>query len=113
MTDPVESPDRRAFLGYTGATALLTSRFAAAWAGETGKPGAADTERALRDLAERLEGDLLLPGDALFEPVRTIGWNVAVPERRPDPILGHFLTEALRGLPGRPPGSSQAARTPD
>lgn len=87
MTDPVESPDRRAFLGYTGATALLTSRFAAAWAGETGKPGAADTERALRDLAERLEGDLLLPGDALFEPVRTIGWNVAVPERRPDLIV--------------------------
>ena len=35
-----------------------------------------------------------------------------MPEPRPDPVLGHSLVEALRGLPEAPPGSSQAARAP-
>lgn len=35
-----------------------------------------------------------------------------MPEPRPDPVLGHSLVEALRGLPEAPPGSFQAARTP-
>jgi len=87
MTDPLESPGRREFLGYSAATSLLLSRFATVWAGETGTPTAAATERALRDLAESVDGDLLLPGDALFEPVRNIGWNVMVPKRQPDLIV--------------------------
>ncbi|MGE0486667.1 MAG: FAD-binding oxidoreductase [Gammaproteobacteria bacterium] len=87
MTEPVAAPARRAFLGYCGATTLLMSRFAAVWAEEPGSVGAVTTERALRSLQEDLEGELLLPADALFEPVRRIGWNVMLPERRPDLIV--------------------------
>lgn len=87
MNDRTESPGRREFLGYSAATALLLSRFATAWAGETGTPTAVAIERALRDLAESVDGDLLLPGDPRFEPVRNIGWNVIVPERQPDLIV--------------------------
>ena len=35
-----------------------------------------------------------------------------MPKPRPDPVLGHSLVEALRGLPEAQPGSFQAARTP-
>ncbi|MCP5200691.1 MAG: FAD-binding oxidoreductase [Gammaproteobacteria bacterium] len=87
MTESFETRTRREFLRYCGATALLMTRFAEAWAEEPGSAGAAATERALRALAEDLEGDLLLPADPLFEPARQIGWNVMLPERRPDLIV--------------------------
>jgi FAD/FMN-containing dehydrogenase len=87
MTREIESRGRRDFLGYCGATTILMSRFAAAWADEPGSSGAATTERALRKLADDLDGDLLLPADALYEPMRRIAWNVMVPERRPDLIV--------------------------
>ncbi len=87
MSDHVESPARRALLGYCGASAILMGRFAAVWANETGSPGAAAIERALRALHETLDGDLLLPADAQFEPSRRIGWNVMLPARRPDMIV--------------------------
>ena len=87
MTRQIESKKRRDFLGYCAATTALMSRFAAAWAAEPGAPGTATTDHALRKLAEDLEGDLLLPTDALYEPMRRIAWNVLVPERRPDLIV--------------------------
>ena len=87
MSEYIESPTRRALLGYCGASAILMGRFAAVWANETGSPGAAAIEHALRALHETLDGDLLLPADAQFEPSRRIGWNVMLPERRPDMIV--------------------------
>lgn len=87
MNDPIESTGRREFLGYAGATTLLMSRFATVWAGDTGAPTAASIERALHALAESVDGEILLPGDVRFEPVRNISWNAWVPERQPDLIV--------------------------
>lgn len=87
MSEHVKSPARRALLGYCGASVLLMGRFATVWANGTGTPAAAAIEHALRALHESLDGDLLLPADPQFEPSRRIGWNVMLPERRPDMIV--------------------------
>ena len=87
MGEQVESPARRGLLAYCAASAILMGRFAAVWANETGCPDKAAIAHALRALQETLDGDLLLPADAQFDPSRRIGWNLMLPERRPDMIV--------------------------
>ena len=77
---------RREFLGYCGATAALIATTASSWAAQPAAD-AAQTAKALHALADALEGDLLLPEDERFEPMRAIGWNRLLPERRPDLIV--------------------------
>ena len=74
---------RREFLGYCGATAALIATTASSWAAQTGALDADRMAKALRTLADTLEGDLLLPEDERFEPTRGISWNLMLPDRRP------------------------------
>lgn len=78
---------RREFLGYIGASAALIARTASSWAAQSAALDAEPTARALHALAGTLEGDLLLPDNERFEPMRGLSWNRMLPERRPEVIV--------------------------
>jgi FAD/FMN-containing dehydrogenase len=78
---------RREFLGYIGASAALIASTALSWAAQSAALDAELTANALHELADTLEGDLLLPENKRFEPTRSISWNRIVPERRPEVIV--------------------------
>lgn len=78
---------RREFLGYIGASAALIASTATSWAAQPAAVDAATTTKALHVLADALEGDILLPENKRFEPLRNISWNRMLPERQPDIIV--------------------------
>jgi FAD/FMN-containing dehydrogenase len=78
---------RREFLGYCAATATLIAATASAWAARTAAADPERTARALHTLVEALDGELLLPDNARFEPATRVSWNRLLPERRPEVIV--------------------------
>ena len=78
---------RREFLEYCVATAALIATTASSWAAQPAAFDAERTAKALHALADTLEGDLLLPDNKRFEPMRGISWNRMLPERRPEVIV--------------------------
>jgi FAD/FMN-containing dehydrogenase len=78
---------RREFLGYFAASAALIASTASSWAAQSTELEAESTARALHTLADTLEGDLLLPDNNRFEPMRGLSWNRMLPERRPEVIV--------------------------
>jgi len=81
------STPRREFLEYCGATATLIAATASVWAARSPGGDSEQTAKALRGLSDALDGDLLLPDDERFEPIRGISWNRMLAERRPDLIV--------------------------
>lgn len=78
---------RRDFLGYLAASAALIASTASSWAAQRGALDAEPTAKSLHALDDALEGDLFLPENKRFEPMRGLSWNRMLPERQPDIIV--------------------------